>query len=594
MFVRLNQVASANTYRVNSTSDYPFDGNTWMHVAATYDGVTIRLYINGIQEGSMAASIAIATNSLPLSIGAQSDGQRFFQGALDQVRVYNRALSADEVAGLVGGSLPPTGLTCTDILPKTATISTEWKPQSKVWRYAGAWWSVFPTAAGADGASSAGTWLWKLVGNQWTEALRLSTRTDTKADVKVVGNVIHALLYNDPNTQLASAQYNAGTGFYEAWSQRPGLSSISLPNSEVATIDIDSTGRMWLATRDQSIPGNARIVAYYSDSPYSNWTNPPIEIGAGVVAGDDISVVTVLPGAPGKIGILWSNQNTKRFGFRTHVDGTDPATWTADEVPASQSAINGVGAGMADDHMNVAVASDGTLYAAVKTGYDTAGYPKMAFLVRRPAGTWDNLYGIDESGTRPNILLDEANGVLTFIYTQSEGNNPIVYRQSALNPIAFDGKKTLQASSYNDVSSSKGNYTAELVTIFANATQVAGEICQPAGVRPKPPVPTIAKSLDNGNDVRFTWPKVTLDTNNATTTVLRYQVYRSGLPYFEPGDGSSPLPLKQTTALTYDDLGVMLDPTAYYYVWRAVNAVGPSADSKRTGKFTFTLTPGTQ
>ena len=105
----------------------------------------------------------------------------------------------------------------------------------------------------------------------------------------------------------------------------------------------------------------------------------------------------------------------------------------------------------------------------------------MAFLVRRPAGTWDNLYGIDESGTRPNILLDEANGVLTFIYTQSEGNNPIVYRQSALNPIAFDGKKTLQASSYNDVSSSKGNYTAELVTIFANATQVAGEICQPAG-----------------------------------------------------------------------------------------------------------------
>ena len=371
VFVRLNQVASANTYRVNSTSDYPFDGNTWMHVAATYDGVTIRLYINGIQEGSMAASIAIATNSLPLSIGAQSDGQRFFQGALDQVRVYNRALSADEVAGLVGGSLPPTGLTCTDILPKTATISTEWKPQSKVWRYAGAWWSVFPTAAGADGASSAGTWLWKLVGNQWTEVLKLSTRTDTKADVKVVGNVIHALLYNDPNTQLASAQYNAGTGFYEAWSQRPGLSSISLPNSEVATIDIDSTGRMWLATRDQSIPGNARIVAYYSDSPYSNWTNPPIEIGAGVVAGDDISVVTVLPGAPGKIGILWSNQNTKRFGFRTHVDGTDPATWTADEVPASQSAINGVGAGMADDHMNVAVASDGTLYAAVKTGYDT-------------------------------------------------------------------------------------------------------------------------------------------------------------------------------------------------------------------------------
>ena len=594
-FFRINQVASGDTYRINATTMYPIDG-TWMHVAATFDGTTMRLYINGVQESLLSTppGLTIATNTVPLSIGAQSNNLRWFQGALDQVRVYNRALSADEVAGLVGGSLPPTGLTCTDILPKTATISTEWKPQSKVWRYAGAWWSVFPTAAGADGASSAGTWLWKLVGNQWTEVLKLSTRTDTKADVKVAGNVIHALLYNDPNTQLASAQYNAGTGFYEAWSQRPGLSSINLPNSEVATIDIDSTGRMWLATRDESIPGNARIVAYYSDSPYSNWTNPPIEIGTGVVAGDDISVVTALPGATGKIGILWSNQNTKRFGFKTHVDGAAAGNWSVDEVPASQSAINGVGAGMADDHMNVAVASDGTLYAAVKTGYDTASYPKIALLVRRPSGTWDNLYGLDEAGTRPIALLDEANGVLTVIYTESEGYNRIVYRQSALNPIAFDGKKTLQGSSYNDVSSSKGNYTAELVTIFANATVVAGEICGPTGARPQPPVPAIGTSGVNNVNVHFTWPKVTLDTTPAATTVLRYQVYRSLLPYFEPGDQSSPLPLNQPTGLTYDDLGVVPSTTAYYYVLRAVNAVGPSADSKRTGKFTFTLTPGSQ
>ena len=88
-------------------SDYPFDGNTWMHVAATYDGSTIRLYVNGMQESSLAANIAIVTNNLPLSIGAQSDATRFFQGALDQARVYDRALSAQEIAGLVGGSLRP-------------------------------------------------------------------------------------------------------------------------------------------------------------------------------------------------------------------------------------------------------------------------------------------------------------------------------------------------------------------------------------------------------------------------------------------------------------------------------------------------------
>ena len=62
--------------------------------------------------------------------------------------------------------------------------------------------------------------------------------------------------------------------------------------------------------------------------------------------------------------------------------------------------------------------------------------------------------------------------------------------------------------------------------------------------------------------MHFTWPKVTLDTNTVTTTVLRYQVYRSLLPYFEPGDQSSLLPLNQPTGLTYDDLGVVPSTTA--------------------------------
>jgi uncharacterized repeat protein (TIGR01451 family) len=200
-----------------------------------------------------------------------------------------------------------------------------------------------------------------------------------------------------------------------------------------------------------------------------------VELASGVTSGDDISVVTAMPG--NKIGVLWSNQNTKRFGFRVHIDGDDPAVWSADELPASQSANDSVGTGMADDHLNVKVASDGTLYAAVKTGYDTAGYPKMALLVRRPNGTWDNLYGIDESGTRGIIELDEVHGVLTFIYTQSEGNNPIVYRQSSTSSIAFDARKTLRAESFNDVSSMKTNYNNELVVIYANASVVSGQIC---------------------------------------------------------------------------------------------------------------------
>jgi large repetitive protein len=98
-FVRFNQVSSGEAYRLDSTTQYPFDGNTWVHLAATYDGAEIRFYFNGIKESSKPATIAIATNTLPLSIGAQGS-TRLFQGSMDEVRVYNRALTPGEVRRL--------------------------------------------------------------------------------------------------------------------------------------------------------------------------------------------------------------------------------------------------------------------------------------------------------------------------------------------------------------------------------------------------------------------------------------------------------------------------------------------------------------
>ena len=97
--------------------------------------------------------------------------------------------------------------------------------------------------------------------------------------------------------------------------------------------------------------------------------------------------------------MFWSNQSTNLFGFRVHEDGAVATQWSTDERPASQSALN-VGGGMADDHMHLAVAADGTLYAAVKTSYDKSGYPKIALLVRRPNGVWDNLYSISTTAAR--------------------------------------------------------------------------------------------------------------------------------------------------------------------------------------------------
>jgi hypothetical protein len=71
--------------------------NAWTHVAMTYDGSTLRLYVNGTLVSSTAASGAIQTSSSPLWIGGNNPYGEYFQGLIDEARVYNRALTATEV-----------------------------------------------------------------------------------------------------------------------------------------------------------------------------------------------------------------------------------------------------------------------------------------------------------------------------------------------------------------------------------------------------------------------------------------------------------------------------------------------------------------
>ena len=71
--------------------------NTWTHLAATYDGATVRLYVNGAQVSSRAQTGQIAISTNPLQIGGDSIYGQYFPGNIDEVRVYNRALSTAEI-----------------------------------------------------------------------------------------------------------------------------------------------------------------------------------------------------------------------------------------------------------------------------------------------------------------------------------------------------------------------------------------------------------------------------------------------------------------------------------------------------------------
>jgi len=93
-----------------STPDTGVEGKTnvddgrWHHIVGTYDGQAIALYVDGILDGSKSARGEIDTNAFPLWIGgnAARTGKRGrdWNGLIDDVRIYNRALRSDEVREL--------------------------------------------------------------------------------------------------------------------------------------------------------------------------------------------------------------------------------------------------------------------------------------------------------------------------------------------------------------------------------------------------------------------------------------------------------------------------------------------------------------
>ena len=82
---------------VRGTAQLPL--NTWTHLATTYDGSALRLYVNGTQVATLAATGSIVTSTGALKIGGNALWGEWYSGLIDELRVYNRALTPTEIQG---------------------------------------------------------------------------------------------------------------------------------------------------------------------------------------------------------------------------------------------------------------------------------------------------------------------------------------------------------------------------------------------------------------------------------------------------------------------------------------------------------------
>jgi hypothetical protein len=85
--------------------------NEWVHVSASWDGSAARIYVNGQKELETAQSGTLVPPGLPLRIGHRNGSPHYFNGTIDEVRIYNHALEEAEIlAAMEGGKGYPYAL----------------------------------------------------------------------------------------------------------------------------------------------------------------------------------------------------------------------------------------------------------------------------------------------------------------------------------------------------------------------------------------------------------------------------------------------------------------------------------------------------
>ncbi len=369
------------------------------------------------------------------------------------------------------------------------------KPQSKCWHHDGSWWAIL--SDGVDGArfyrlGDDGVW----VAATFPDAL-VRRGASTRVDVVSNGDRLTVLAWDEAAPTLQRYDFEPWSGVYRRRAATPesagspldppappptppgfplapagvpvapapgvpfappGLplapvavppmspeleyipvgpppATIGLPaGHETATVAVDSRGFAWVSA---VVDGRVLAMAHGTSKP---------AVRARGVGEDDISAVVAFGGAKPRVGVFWSDQNAQALVFAYRDDADPLGDWNPREVVAR-------GGHVADDHINMATASDGTLFVVTKTSVDDVPRPvdgptqaQIILNVRAPDGAWsmvDVAPVTDVFTSRPIVVLDEDHDVLYVAYRHGDD---IVYRSSRRDVLDFTGPADIALS----------------------------------------------------------------------------------------------------------------------------------------------------
>ena len=400
--------------------------NAWSHLAATFDGSVVRLFVNGVQAGSLAFSGSMAASTGSLRLGGNSMWGEWFAGLIDEVRVYSRALSASEIQQdmqtPVGGSTPPTDTTPpsapSGLAGSTAvgSATVSWTAASdnvgvvryNVHRSTTAGFTPAtanrvgqPTGTSfTDSGLAAGTYYYRVTaedaaGNISTPSTELAVTVPPPPDTAPP---------SAPSGLTASTTVGSATVSWTAASDNVGVVRYNVHRSTTAGFTPATANRVGQPTGTSFTDSGLAAGTYYyrvtAEDAAGNVSSPSAQLTAtvpsqpppasglvaayGLNAGSGSSVVDASGRGNGGVvsGAVWSASG--RFGSALSFDGVN------DWVTVADSASLDLSSGM-------------TVEAWVRPS--KAGGWRTVVVKERPGGVVYGLYG-DQAGGRPLGQID--------------------------------------------------------------------------------------------------------------------------------------------------------------------------------------------
>lgn len=281
------------------------------------------------------------------------------------------------------------------------------KPQSKLWYMNGSWWAILPTSKGPT--------IWQRTNTGWITDDVTNNKlagVEGRVDTYVIHNKVYAVGVGEYKLDIFCLEHITKANNY-SWKVTI-LHTINLANDEsveTATIVIDTQNNIWVS----AVAGD-KVCIWYGKDDGKKWNKPFVL--ADDIGKDDICTIV---NQKNSVRVIWSDQRSEAVKTRIHKNLKKWNLWETTEIIEQ-------GNKTADDHINTAIAGDGTLYVATKNSLDRIGKPQFVMRILTDDGIWQNfpVCNLEETKqpTRPIVLtVTNHSDIVLFGYTLFDAIN---------------------------------------------------------------------------------------------------------------------------------------------------------------------------